>query len=137
MKTQIEDKKLRAFLKSTRLESPGVDFSAHVMNRIFEEKAVLEQVKNEPVLKKGFWIIIALFTGLFVAVALSSGNGAGSGGALGLLNQVNTDAVATGYQSFFEKLGAVPLSIAGIFLASSLLLFIEKLLNRRSGIFSN
>lgn len=135
MKPEIEDKKLKELLKYAKLESPANDFSARVMNRIFEEKAALEQVKSEPVLGRGFWVILALFAGLFVSVAVLSGNGAPAGESLNLLQGVNTEAVKTGYQSVFDKLGAVPLSIAGILLASSLLLFLEKFLSKRSSVF--
>lgn len=130
MKPQIEDKKLKAFLKNAKLESPAADFSARVMNRVFEEKTALEQVKKEPVLGKGFWVIFALFAGLFVAVLLIPAGGVAPENSIDLLKGVNTEAVTTGYQSFFERLGAVPLSIAGILLASSLLLFLEKFLTK-------
>ncbi|MGM0620644.1 MAG: hypothetical protein ACQETJ_06345 [Bacteroidota bacterium] len=136
MKREIEDKKLKAFLKSAQLESPGADFSARVMNRVFEEKAALEQVKSEPLLGKGFWVILALFAGLIAAVFVLQGSGASGGETLNFLKEVDTSAVATGYQNFFEKLGAAPLSIAGIFLATSILLFLEKFLSNRSHVFS-
>jgi hypothetical protein len=100
MRSEIEDKKLKAFLNSAQLESPGADFSARVMNHVFVEKAALEQVKSEPLL------------------------------------EVDTSAVATGYQNFFEKLGAAPLSVAGILLATSVLLFLEKFLSNRSHVYS-
>lgn len=135
MKPEIEDKKLKELLKYAKPESPGSDFSARVMNRVFEEKAALEQVKSEPVLGRGFWIILALFAGLMAIVAFLSGSGASAESSLNLLQNVNTEAVKTGYQSVFDKLGTVPLSIAGIFLASSLLLFLEKFLSKRSGVF--
>ena len=132
MKAEIEDKKLKELLKYAKPESPGSDFSGRVMNRIFEEKAALEQVKSEPVLGRGFWIILALFALLIGAVTIFSGNGTSAEGSLNLLQNVNTEAVKTGYQSFFEKLGTVPLSIAGILLASSLLLFLEKFLSKQN-----
>lgn len=135
MKPEIEDKKLKELLKYAKLESPANDFSARVMNRIFEEKAALEQVKSEPVLGRGFWIILALFAGLIAIVAFLSASGASTEGSLNLLQNVNTEAVKTGYQSVFEKLGAAPLSIAGILLASSLLLFLEKFLSKRSSVY--
>ncbi len=136
MKPEIEDKKLKELLKYAKLESPANDFSVRVMNRIFEEKAVLEQVKSEPVLGRGFWIILALFAGLIGIVAALSGTGLSSEDSLNLLQGVNTEAVKTGYQSVFEKIDAIPLSIAGILLASSLLLFLEKFLSKRSNVFS-
>jgi len=135
MKPEIEDKKLRELLQYAKLESPGSNFSARVMNRVFEEQAALEQVKSESVLGRGFWIILALFAGLMGIVAFLSASGTSAEGSLNLLQNVNTEAVKTGYQSVFDKLGAVPLSIAGILLASSMLLFLEKFLSKRSSVF--
>lgn len=135
MRPEIEDKKLKELLRYAKLESPGRNFSARVMDRVFEEKAALEQVKSDPVLGRGFWIILALFAGLIATVAILSGSGASAEGSLNLLQNVNTEAVKTGYQSVFEKLGAVPLSIAGILLASSLLLFFEKFVSKKSSVF--
>jgi len=136
MKRKIEDKKLKAFLKSGQLESPGPDFSNRVMNRVFEEKAALEQVKSEPLLGKGFWIILALFAGLMAVVFVLQGSGISGGQTFSFLKEVNTSAVTTGYQNFFEKLGAVPLSVAGILLGTSVLLFLEKYLSNRSYVLS-
>lgn len=132
MKSTYEDKELKKLFKSLKPESPGVDFSARLMNRIFEEQAALEQVKKEPVLGKSFWTILALFAGLFLAVILLSGNVPAGEGASNLLNGAGAEAVSSGYESFFEKLGAVPGSVAGILFASSLLLFLEKFLQLRS-----
>lgn len=136
MKRTIEDKKLKAFLKSGQLESPGADFSARVMNRVFEEKAALEQVKSEPLLGRGFWVILALFAGLITAVFVFQESGASGGATLNFLKEVDTSTVATGYQNFFEKLGAAPLSVAGILLGTSILLFLEKFLSNRSHVYS-
>ena len=136
MKPEIEDKKLKELLKYAKLESPANDFSARVMNRIFEEQGALEQVKSLPILGRGFWVILALFAGLIIIVAVLSGSGVSTEDSLNLLQGVNTEAVKTGYQSVFEKIDAVPMSIAGILLASSFLLFLEKFLSRRSNAFS-
>jgi len=106
------------------------------MNRVFEEKAALEQVKSEPLLGKGFWIILALFAGLMAVVFVLQGSGISGGQTFSFLKEVNTSAVTTGYQNFFEKLGAVPLSVAGILLGTSVLLFLEKYLSNRSYVFS-
>jgi hypothetical protein len=136
MKPEIEDKKLKELLKYAKLESPANDFSARVMNRIFEEKGALEQVKSSPVLGRGFWVILALFAGLLVIVAALSGTVVSTEDSLNLLQGVNTEAVKTGYQSVFEKIDTVPMSIAGILLASSFLLFLEKFLSNKSNVFS-
>jgi hypothetical protein len=132
MKTFEEDKELKQLLKSIKLESPGADFSARVMNRVFAEQPALEQVKSLPVLGKGFWIILALFAILLVAVALVSGGTSSAEQTPALLQQFNTDAVLTGYRSFFDKLASLPAGIAGIFMGASLLILLEKFLGTRS-----
>jgi hypothetical protein len=131
MKTFEEDKELKRFLKSVKLESPGANFSSQVMNRIYAEVPLLEQVKKEPILGKGFWIILALFGLLIVTMLLLSGSSIALNEAPSMLPQVNTDAVMTGYRSFFEKLGNLPAGIAGIFLATSLLVFLERFLESK------
>lgn len=136
MKPEIEDKKLKELLQYAKLESPNNDFSARVMNRIFEEKGALEQVQKLPVLGKGFWVILALFAGLIVIFLALSGSGVSTGNSLNLLQNVNTEVVKTGYESVFDKIGTVPMSIAGILMASSLLLFLDKFLSRRSNVYS-
>ncbi|MGC9355985.1 MAG: hypothetical protein ACP5D9_19215 [Mariniphaga sp.] len=132
MKTFEEDKELKQLLKSIKLESPGADFSARVMNRVFAEQPALEQVKSLPVFGKGFWVILALFAILLVAVALVSGGSSSAEQTPALLQQVNTDAVLTGYRSFFDKLASLPSGIAGIFMGASLLILLEKFLGTRS-----
>jgi hypothetical protein len=135
MKTFEEDLELKQLLKNVKTESPGSDFSARVMKQIFAEQTALERVRKEPVLGKGFWVILSLFAVLIAAVALSSGAPA-SNITPALLSEINTDAVMTGYRSFFEKLGGLPVSIAGIFLATSLLVFLEKILGSRNQVLS-
>lgn len=135
MKTFEEDLELKQLLKNVKTESPGSDFSARVMKQVFAEQAALERVRKEPVLGKGFWVILSLFAVLIAAVALLPG-GTASNSAPALLSEINTDAVMTGYRSFFEKLGGLPVSIAGIFLATSLLVFLEKILGSRNRLLS-
>lgn len=131
MKTFEQDNELRQFLKSVKLDTPGADFSARVMNRVFEEQPALEQVKQLPVLGRGFWIIVALFAVLVAAVAIVSGGSGSAEAAPSLLPQVNTDAVMTGYRSFFDKFTSLPAGITGILLGASLLVFLEKFLGSR------
>ena len=130
MKTFEEDKALKSLLKSVKPESPGSDFSVNVMNRIFKEESLLEKLKRERVLGKGFWIILILFLALFAAMVVVSSSGANPGNGLsGYVPGLNTNTVTQNYETFFSKLGSVPASIAGILLASSILVFIERFLN--------
>jgi len=129
MKTQDLDNELKSLIKGIKLDSPGNDFTVNVMNRVFEEKAAMEQVKDERILGKGFWIILFLFVLLIAAMFVFSGDGIQDSGALTkLLNKANDGSLTQGYQSVFSKLGTLPLSIGGILLASSVLVFIDKFL---------
>jgi len=137
MKPLEEDKELKTLLKSIKLDSPETNFTVRVMNKIFQEESLIEKVKRERVLGKGFWIILALFVALFVAMILVSGSDAATSGNMPkLISEINSSGAAADYQTFFQKLGTVPVSIAGILLASSLLLFIDKLLHSKTSLFS-
>lgn len=129
MKTQDLDNELKSLIKEMKLDSPGKDFTMNVMSRVLEEKAATEQVKNERILGKGFWIILLLFVILIAAMFVFSGNGIQEEGQLSkMLNNVGDGSLTSGYQSVFSKLGTLPLSIGGILLASTVLLFIDRFL---------
>jgi len=137
MKKFEEDKKLEVLIKSMKPDSPGNDFAGKVMNRIFEMESLLEKVKNERIFGKGFWIITSLFVVIIGALITSSvmGVSTGSEGELTkFLPDVNTAPIANGYQNAFEKVTGLPLSIAGILLASSLLILIDRVLNAKNKI---
>lgn len=130
MKILEEDKELKSLLKSMKLESPGHNFTVKVMNRIFQEDSVFEKIKKERILGKGFWIILSLFVVLLAAIVIVSYTGLGGANETpGLFSSVNTEEIEQGYRSLFSSLGAVPVSIAGILLASSMLLFIDRLIS--------
>ena len=133
---ELEDIKLSALLNEMKLEAPGTDFSIRVMNKIFKENLVLEKIKSEKVLGKGFWIISILFILLFVVVFLVSNSGIPAESQISNLLPQPNNGIATGYQTFFDKIGAVPLSVVGILIASSTLLFIERIITLNSKIFS-
>ena len=133
MKTQDTDMELRKLLKEVQLDTPSKDFTIKVMNRVWEEKSIqsrVEVIKNERILGKGFWIILILFIALFAAVVFTSGNGGQEAGQLSKLMQgLQNEEVSEGYKSFFSNLGSLPLSISGILLASTLLVFIDRILS--------
>lgn len=129
MKTQDLDNELKSLIKGIKLDSPGNDFTSKVMNRILEEKVALEQVKNERILGKGFWIILLLFVILIAAMFVFSSSGTQAEGELSkLLSGASEGALSQRYQSFFSNLGSLPLSIGGIMLASTVLLLIDRFL---------
>lgn len=131
MKTQEKDNELKSLIKGIKLDSPGNEFTSMVMNRVFEEKAALEKVKKEKVFGKGFWIIIFLFVVLFVAMIVFSTSGFEVDSQLSnLFSTANEGQLSQSYQSFFSKLGNLPLSISGILFATSILIFIDKFLPR-------
>ena len=135
--SELEDIKLRALLQEMKLNSPQKDFSIKVMNRIFEEDNVFEKIRKEKIFGTGFWIILILFLGLFAAMLVMSGSGAESDGKiLNFLPEINPE-ISSRYYSVFEKMGTVPLSIAGILLASSILLFIDRFITVNSKLFQH
>jgi hypothetical protein len=136
MKTFDNDKELKKLIGELKLESPGKDFTMNVMNRVFEEKVALEEVKSDPVLGRGFWIIVSLFVSLFVITLIFSNSGAEQVSMFSkLVEGLNGNSVLNGYQSFFIKIGSLPLSIGGILLASTLLVFIDKFSSNITAVF--
>lgn len=130
MKTFEEDKKLKSIVKTVKLDSPKENFTVRVMNKIFQEESVLERIKKERIFGKGFWFILAMFIVLFGAMVYASTTGVANGGDVPkLLGEINSSGAAAEYQTILQKLGSLPLSIAGILLASSLLLFFDRLLS--------
>ncbi|WP_167605535.1 hypothetical protein [Maribellus sediminis] len=135
--SELEDIKLQALLQSMQLDSPGEKFSARVMNRIFEEDSVFEKIKAERVLGRGFWTILVVFVVLLAAMFFMAGSGAQPQEETArLLPQVN-ETVSNSFNSFFGKIGSVPLSVAGILIASSILLFIDRIISSNSKIFAS
>lgn len=131
MKTQETDKELKSLIKEIKLDSPGNEFTSMVMNRVFEEKAALEKAKKDKVFGKGFWIILILFMIVFIAMIIFSISGIEVDSQLStLLSSANQSQLSQGYQSIFNKIGTLPLSISGILFATSILLFIDKFLPR-------
>ncbi|MBT3382273.1 MAG: hypothetical protein HN778_13780 [Prolixibacteraceae bacterium] len=131
----LKDIKLKTLLSEMKLETPKSDFSVQVMNKIFEENYELEKIKSARILGNGFWVFVLLFIVLFMVFYVISNIGSGAESDFAkILPEIKTSGFSNAYQSFFEKLGTGPLSIAGILLASSLLLFIEQFFSSRSKI---
>lgn len=130
MKTFDDDMELRQLIKGIKLDKPAPDFSTRVMNRVFQERSLIEQVKAEPVLSKGFWIIVALFI-LLMAIMIGVAGSLPASEANSLLPEINSGEVMLGYRSFFERLGSLPASIAGITCAMSLLVFLDRFLSSK------
>jgi hypothetical protein len=129
MKAQDLDTELKSLIKGIKLDSPGNEFTSNVMNRVFEEKAAMEKVKDERVLGKGFWIILFLFVILIAAMFIFSSSGIQDNGELTkLMDSAKDSAFSQGYKSVFSNLGTLPLSIGGILLGSSILVFIDRFL---------
>ena len=123
-----KDIKLKSLLHELELESPKTNFSVRVMNKIFEESNVLEKIKSERVLGKGFWIISLLFAALLIAVFFFSNSGAENTNIIsGLSPQINE--ASNGYNSLLGKIEALPLGVAGLLAAFSILLFIDRFIS--------
>lgn len=133
---ELEDIKLRALLREMKLDSPEPDFTVRVMDRIFEEDSVFEKIKTQKVLGRGFWIILFLFAALLVTVFVFYNTGVQPESQINdLLPEIN-GGVAESYRSFFSKTGTLPLGIAGILIASSVLLFIDRFISSNSKLFA-
>ena len=133
---ELEDIKLKAFLQNMELEKPGSGFTVQVMNKIFEEDSALEQIKSERILGKGFWIISILFVVLLAAIFVVNNTGMQADSQIGQLLPEAGQGLTEGYDSFFSKLGTLPLSIAGITIGVSALIFIDKIISANSKIFA-
>ncbi|WP_320112029.1 hypothetical protein [Draconibacterium orientale] len=133
---ELEDIKLKAFLQNMELEKPGSGFTVQVMNKIFAEDSALEQIKSERIFGKGFWIISILFVVLLAAIFVVSNTGMQADSQIGQLLPEAGQGLSEGYESFFSKLGTLPLSIAGITIAVSVLIFIDKIISSNSKIFA-
>ncbi|MDD4756734.1 MAG: hypothetical protein PHG29_11695 [Prolixibacteraceae bacterium] len=96
------------------------------MKSIYEEQSYLEQVRKYPVLRRSFWVFFLLFTALIV-FAVISGSSTGQSAVV----NIRTDEILTGYRSFISQIGALPLSMASILTATSLLVFVGNLLDKR------
>lgn len=131
--SELEDIKLKALLQSMKLEKPDPNFSTMVMNSIFKESSGLEQIKAQRILGKGFWIILALFLLLAVVVYTMSNAGVQSDGKIEQL----VPGMENGIQSFLSSFGSVPLSVAGILIASSVLLFIDRFITSNTKLFTH
>ncbi len=132
--SELEDIKLKAFLQNMELESPKANFSVQVMNKIFEEDSALEKIKSERILGKGFWLISILFIVLLVVILVMYQTGI-QADTESIIPEVG-QGVKEGYQSFFSKVDTLPLSIAGILIATSVLLFIDRFISSNSKIFA-
>jgi len=134
---ELEDIKLKALLQSMKLEKPHEDFSARVMNRIFEESNVLETIKAQRVLGRGFWIFILIFAAFMVVTFFVMNSGVPAAGDSSQLIPALNSGISESYNNFFNKLGTVPLSIAGILIASSILLFIDRIISSNQKLFTS
>lgn len=133
---ELEDIKLKALLQKIELEKPGSDFTVNVMNKIFEEDSVLEKIKSEKILGKGFWIISILFMVLLAAIFLVNNSGMQADSQIGQFLPEAGQGLSEDYESFFSKMGTLPLSIAGITIAISVLIFIDKIISANSKVFA-
>ncbi len=130
MKTIDDDSKLREMIREIKLESPGKDFTLNVLDRIHKEVPFTFQIKKEPLLGKGFWIIVLLFIVLGTAMFVLSGTAGSPEGTIGkFLESVGNNPASGTYRNLMNQLNNVPAGITGILLASSLLIFIERFLS--------
>ncbi len=131
---ELEDIKLKILLQEMKLESPGSKFTSKVMDKILAEDLALEKIKSERILGKGFWIILILFVALLAAMLIMQNTALTSETQLDQFFK-SLSGASSGYQSVFAKLGTVPLSVAGILIASTVLLFIDRFISSNTKVF--
>ncbi|MBN1820323.1 MAG: hypothetical protein JXR31_04170 [Prolixibacteraceae bacterium] len=131
MKEINNDMELKKLVKETRLEKPGNDFTLKVMNRIFDEETAKILNKGIKVLGKNFWVFVLLFVALGITMIILSATGVISGDSSTLLPEASK-TITREYQTIFEKIGKVPLSIGAILTASSILLLIERFMSKKN-----
>lgn len=131
---ELEDIKLKVLLQKLELEKPDNDFTLRVMKQVVVEDTALEQIKAQKVLGKGFWIILILFVVLLAAMFIMSQSGAAAGSTGSVLPKLDSE-MSQGIQSILGKMGMVPISVAGILIASSLLLFIDRFITSNTKLF--
>lgn len=134
---ELEDIKLKALLQNMELDKPASDFSARVMNAVFAGDSAFDKIKSQRILGKGFWIILILFVSILVIILVGSNAGFQSDGQISLLFSSFDNGVSDNCKSVFSKIGNLPISIAIILAASSLLLFVERIINSNSKLFAN
>jgi hypothetical protein len=73
---------------------------------------------------------------LLAAIFVVSNTGMQADSQIGQLLPEAGQGLSEGYESFFSKLGTLPLSIAGITIGVSVLIFIDKIISSNSKIFA-
>lgn len=132
---ELEDIKLKVLLQKLELEKPENDFTLRVMNRVVAEDNALEQIKAQKVLGKGFWIILILFVILLAVMFFMTQTGTAAGSSETILPKLNSE-MSEGINSVMGKIGMVPISVAGILIASSILLFIDRFITSNTKLFA-
>lgn len=124
-----KDLKLEQLLKNYVPDSPEPDFQDRVMKGIFREQYAPEQLKKYPVLGRSFWIFLLLFAILISFVVIfASISGASSGESA--ITAAGINKISEGYHSFLSQIGTLPMSIATILTATSLLILLGGVLDK-------
>jgi NADH:ubiquinone oxidoreductase subunit 6 (subunit J) len=126
-----EDNELRRLIKSMKPESLGADFSSKVMMRVHEKQEEMDRIRSERIFGKWFWIILAAFISLFMIVIFVPETTSYPSAFPGIIPEFDRETISALYSSLFKTFDVIPTSVAGILLASSLLLILEGLLSSR------
>lgn len=132
MTTINDDTKLKGLMKDIRLEKPGPNFTTNVMNRVFELKTATVQSIRVHILDWKFWVLASLFVFFAIGMIFYSQSGAQPGTTL--LPDVASTKAGEKYHSALQIFGQVPLSVAAILIASSLLVFLDRFLTRKKNL---
>lgn len=125
-----KDIKLKQFLNIHTPESPDPDFSDRVMKSIFKEQHSQEQLKKDHVLGRSFWIFLSLFVLLISMVAIFPSISGASSPQL-FVTGTGMNTFLEGYHSFLSQIETLPLNIATILTATSLLILLGNRLDKK------
>lgn len=127
MKATENDIKLKELLKDFKPESPDKNFTVKLMERIYAEEKAKLKVKGDRIFGIGFWIVIFLFVGILVVYSVFFNAGISSEGSFTeMFNKLLPENASKDYQFLFSKFNSLPLSLAVILFALSILLFIDR-----------
>jgi uncharacterized BrkB/YihY/UPF0761 family membrane protein len=126
-----KDPKLERLIKETRLEKPGRNFTMKVMNEIYALEPTRSVQSGFPVLGRTFWVLGSLFVVLAILFIVLSGTIADTGGTLNNFLSVDTGNITREYRNILGQIGNIPLSIAAILTATSILLIIERFMAKK------
>jgi hypothetical protein len=140
MDPKINDILLKRLMKEVTLEKPSNEFSSKVMDIVITEASKKAVRENEAILGPKFWI----FTGSFVLLALVFTLLGGS--ESGLESELSTRvlesfsapdlmSIKKSYSQLLDVISGIPATLGAIMLATTALIFTDKIFSIRHSFF--